>query len=794
MNKNDKRYTSMRNKLFAAIAMLLVSSIMMVSTTYAWFTLSTAPEVQGITTTVGANGNLEIALSPVDGDAASITSGIDDSNKDWTLKNLTWGNLINLSDASYKLSEITLLPARLNGTTKGDSLAVSPLQTPVYGADGRVSGLDSNTGVGSYELDKQGFALNSNYGVRAVGSSASMTPQQITFFNSLSQLASHMGTAQDLAEASLNNNGNKLAEMAINHANAGDTDTSEYNAYVATLRAVVDTLEASNEEIELAIRAAMVATAASSVSNETAYTWAIGNVNDQTKTLEELWTYMTQTAGVTIADTNPLKVSYDNWAQIKADLAEADTALVAAETKNTNDETVEWNDVSAVMGKVMNTSGITINDKNLSEFKQLVSWGTSETQPEDITADQWEQAKRFVGNLSSGVRLQLGTDSGVYALIGATAGDLTAGVEIETLKYGTMTIPYAKATIVTVSEPDAGAYLYQTNTNLQTLGAMTGGTVSPIIDTTYGYIVDFMFRTNATGSNLMLQTAAAQRVYDDSDSQATMGAGSTMTFNSGAVDVQTVKGLMECVRVVFMDTTDSTILGIAKLDMQNVGQEELTAANGDVEATYAVSAPLYMYATSNNNGVIQWDTKLTDSNGSTADTTDDAVICALPTNVAKRVSAMVYLDGDNVDNADVVNAATTMTGALNLQFASSATLVPMENAALKNMESSDDETPTVTTTDITVDTAAVDTEEVVLTLTPSSDGVESAVITAALVPQNITMQKTINVGDATTVFEDLPTSVTANGQTVNVTYAVTISDTTTYTVSGAGNAWTVTKN
>ena len=68
-----------KKKLTAAVAMLLVSAIMVVSSTYAWFTLSTAPEVTGITTTVGANGNLEIALSPENGDAAGITSKVGDS-------------------------------------------------------------------------------------------------------------------------------------------------------------------------------------------------------------------------------------------------------------------------------------------------------------------------------------------------------------------------------------------------------------------------------------------------------------------------------------------------------------------------------------------------------------------------------------------------------------------------------------------------------------------------------------------------------------------------------------------
>ena len=111
MNKTNKRQLNVRNKLMAAIAMLLVSSIMMVSTTYAWFTLSTAPEVQGITTTVGANGNLEIALAPLTGKAEDITSGMGDSGLTWLEKNMTWGNLLNMEDSSYGLEQINLLLA-----------------------------------------------------------------------------------------------------------------------------------------------------------------------------------------------------------------------------------------------------------------------------------------------------------------------------------------------------------------------------------------------------------------------------------------------------------------------------------------------------------------------------------------------------------------------------------------------------------------------------------------------------------------------------------------------------------
>ena len=73
--------SSIRKKMMAATSMLLVSAILMVTTSYAWFTLSTAPEVTGITTSVGANGNLEMALLTTETFANTelITSNTGDS-------------------------------------------------------------------------------------------------------------------------------------------------------------------------------------------------------------------------------------------------------------------------------------------------------------------------------------------------------------------------------------------------------------------------------------------------------------------------------------------------------------------------------------------------------------------------------------------------------------------------------------------------------------------------------------------------------------------------------------------
>ena len=62
---------------------------------------------------------------------------------------------------------------------------------------------------------------------------------------------------------------------------------------------------------------------------------------------------------------------------------------------------------------------------------------------------------------------------------------------------------------------------------------------------------------------------------------------------------------------------------------------------------------------------------------------NDNIIMPLAQNQQTALSVLVYLDGNNMGNDDVAaTAATSMKGSMNLQFASSATLVPMEYADL----------------------------------------------------------------------------------------------------------------
>lgn len=132
-------------KLMSAVALLLVSAILLSTSTYAWFVLSTAPEVSEMKTTAGANGALEIALQST-GNLSDIQHGVGDSsvNTGNSLKesNNTWGNVVDLSGNTYGLDRIALSPARLqlkNGNVMGEALGV-----PQFGEDGRITEIVSD--------------------------------------------------------------------------------------------------------------------------------------------------------------------------------------------------------------------------------------------------------------------------------------------------------------------------------------------------------------------------------------------------------------------------------------------------------------------------------------------------------------------------------------------------------------------------------------------------------------------------------------------------------------------------
>ena len=221
--KHSSQMQAVKKKLMAATSMLLVAAIMLVSSTYAWFTLSTAPEVTGITTTVGANGSLEIALANTEtwADSSMITSAVGDSRdtegKTAETANITWGNLVDLSSANYGLSTISMLPSKLNLTDDG-ALSNSPLGFPTYGSDGRVIDVDGQTFTGVYDTTENGFVSTdtTQYGVRAVGTSSAISARELAYRAAKEAYKNAYTSAKNTASKTFVTNGNALAGIIVN--------------------------------------------------------------------------------------------------------------------------------------------------------------------------------------------------------------------------------------------------------------------------------------------------------------------------------------------------------------------------------------------------------------------------------------------------------------------------------------------------------------------------------------------------------------------------------------------------
>lgn len=123
----------LRTKLLAAVAMLAIAAIMMTTASYAWFTISTNPEISDINAQVTSNGNLEIQLaqagSAIENFAAPAPSAVGDAGK-----NQTWGNLVDLKEY-FTTNTITLKPVEATYTAADKAYS---FKYPEFGLDGRI--------------------------------------------------------------------------------------------------------------------------------------------------------------------------------------------------------------------------------------------------------------------------------------------------------------------------------------------------------------------------------------------------------------------------------------------------------------------------------------------------------------------------------------------------------------------------------------------------------------------------------------------------------------------------------
>lgn len=668
---------SIQKKLLAATSMLLVACIMLISASYAWFTLSTAPEIKGITTTIGANGNLEIALA----DDSTWLNPNDLKTSVGDASNITWGNLIDVSDA-YGLEGISLLPSRLG---LGTGNLINSLMFPKYGSDGRVTSLSPTSYA--YYSGSDYVISTANRGVRVLGTSASMTERQLAFRSAQIALANAIASAKAEAKASLEDNGTGLANIVMQKA-VNDSITfglTELN----TIQSVLTGATAAQAKMVKAWESAVILYAASATGE------ADSNLDTEEeylafkKAMETAGGYTVASGKVTASTTlgsielalpTGFEAYYTDIDAIKSDITAAQnelTTLKTAEEGKADGEKgkISWASLRGVLDYIINADQVTVNDIASSQVKDKLSDLLSEV---------------MSGN---GIKVQMPTGSGLYADIADFCGNYNATVLLQGIEYGGVVLGTAekpiKATMTTKTSVSP-VYFDSASSTATAGGAPVGqGANSNKLSDFYGYALDFYLRTNAANANLLLQVNEAQRIYSDSANEDTLGGGSNMTFTSQDINFTTdhMKKLMGAIRVVFSDGDSGKLLAVAALDTVNATKVNDSIVKADLK--------LCEYTTPTEKGEILL--RLTDADDVTAGLQPTfktkQEITSLPQNQAVKLTATVYLDGDYVTNDMVANAMSSMSGNLNLQFATDQKLVPMQDAALMGAKKEENQTP-----------------------------------------------------------------------------------------------------
>ncbi|MBR6917612.1 MAG: hypothetical protein IKN38_05455 [Clostridia bacterium] len=187
------------------------------------------------------------------------------------------------------------------------------------------------------------------------------------------------------------------------------------------------------------------------------------------------------------------------------------------------------------------------------------------------------------------------------------------------------------------------------------LSAASGTVDTSEIKDICGYVVDLAFRSNADNASLLL--SAEGQTNKTAENETDRGLGSFMSFTSNNLSEEAIVKIMNAIRVTFVDSRGE-VLSMAKLNVSNYSNDDGT-----------LSAKLYNYDYTPAGNSIEM-----------GERNDDlSKIVDLPKNTPVIVSAIVWLDGDAIDNSLTAISGTTVEAKLNLQFATNTELIPVQN-------------------------------------------------------------------------------------------------------------------
>lgn len=717
----------MREKLSAAGLGLLVAAIVAVSATFAWITLSRAPEVTGVATTLSGNGALEIALSKPDGsqpDNFDIDEGAP-AKTDVVSSNLQWGNLVNLSDASYGIDNLALRPAQLNTS----NLLNSPLWGASYGEDGRITQLDSNYAYAKY---KDGtFITSKDLGVRAIATytttiSDASQREYIEVRDAVT--AAHQavneayGNDRDGVPTKFGALGTMISKYAQDKLDGSSpgTNLAPYLGNMIPLYEAVQEVMEKQKDAYVALANLQSYLYANKTGGEyKPMTWKelVDNQLDYTaqdsKTDSKNGVVSLVGLKDFIKDLGIIENDVSLLHQYKADYEKNGTAYYWGTWSKTEELAHPLN---RIVADLIDHGSMTIDLNDDGQERKVTGLGKNDASA--LLGANGKNRKVYVYNGVLKRLEQLAVDES-YRLNGR--GECTIRVSY---LFATITVngkAYTKA---------SGASDFALNYSRSTEGKELVPS-DQVAEDTYGMVVDFWVRTNHETTKLTLEGATVtdeegevlrydgvNRIWGATGAaesgtltreSTTQGGGSCYVYYADTPEDQSRSlRLLEAMKVAFVSASGE-LLAQGEMDTQNYW-----AQNGRITVPLALNSETkttYTYKDKQNNELV------------------GRAITTLQMDDAQRITAIVYLDGTQLTN-DMVLAASEVQGQLNLQFGSSENLT---TAGDKNLV---DKVRRVTATadklELDYDTAT-SAEELTTEVTLTVEGAEPTEITAQFV-------------------------------------------------------------
>lgn len=711
----------LKEKLGVAALGLVIAALVSVSATFAWITLSRAPEVTAIDTTLSANGALEIALNrgetPEDAD-------IDESaafDEALTAANIRWGNLINLNDPSYGIADLTLRPAQLNTA----ALTTNPFWSAVYGQDGRITELDSRYIYTKYSEDDKIFVAtdgNKDYGVRAISSYKAQTTGETAsayevkykavmaahtevnqyYMNSVTS-AENVGSLGDALGTYLQS---KVNEKGYGYHRDPSKDSANLEMtpnQVQTLLNMFSGLQTAMEKEKTALVA---------LANLQQYIYA------QQEQYKEPYPELT-------------------WADIAAD---AETYDIAGKDHKTGKDVTHPREAVALTNLKKFISDAGDVDSDVAHLRTLVE---KTKQGQKVYSNEINDQVLHICNgrdvILDGQTVDQALKDPVKTVLKMTGGTLPVVIGSGILRdFEQMAVdpayrlPYGKDWSARRNRAPVHVEVYikvgdawvidmtaclSTNASGGSHFMADYGKISPelqggdrVAQDTYGMAVDFWLRSNAEKTYLTLEGAVVKdeetntvlsfdgvnRVWNTTNdailttASTTQGGGSCYTYYADSPEeLQRSLRLLGSMKVAFMNTQSGVLLATAVMDTENY-----YALNGRVTVPLVLSTVDSM--------TVPGDAPDTPEPPETPDTPETPAapgegenggetgsetqlrraITVLYADREENLTAILYLDGANLTNQDVLSSGD-IKGQLNLQFGSSEPLSTLGDSDLE---------------------------------------------------------------------------------------------------------------